>query len=485
MSRLLSLLFVVALAVSVSGEEKSKQEPSQRKPLVLTVSLEDEPITPGIARYLERAIREAEEREAECLIVVLDTPGGLLDSTRDIVEDILASRVCVVVYVSPPSSGRAGSAGVFITLAAHLAAMAPGSRIGAAHPVPAVPSFPSRPPELEPPGKQGPPTEQEPAGRQEPPAKDREREASSEKRAPSFEEAMVEKVVNDTVAWARALAELRGRNADWAARAVRESEVLLAREAIERGVVDFGAADLEELLEKLDGREVTLPQGPHALTTSDADVQKLSMSWTEQVLSAITRPNITFLLLICGFYAILFELYSPGWGVFGTLGIICLLLAAAGLALLPVNYLGLALILVALGLFAAEVFITSFGVLTMAGIVCLVLGGLMLVDSPAGFVRVSLGVIVPLSVATAAITLFLVGGVVRAHRRRIQTGDEGLIGIDAEARTDFSPRGDRYVGTVFVHGEWWRATSDTPVAQGQACRVESRQGLSLVVKTSS
>ena len=189
-----------------------------------------------------------------------------------------------------------------------------------------------------------------------------------------------------------------------------------------------------------------------------------------------------FLLMIFGFYGVLFELYSPGWGVAGTLGVICLLLAMFGLAVLPVNYLGLALILVALMLFVAEVFVTSFGALTLGGIVCLVLGGIMLVDSPVGFARVSPGVVIPLALATAVIVVFLVGGIVRVHRRRPTTGDEGLIGSPAEARGDFSRCGERYAGTVFVHGEWWKATSDAPVTAGEPCEIENRQGLTLVVR---
>jgi membrane-bound serine protease (ClpP class) len=497
MSRLMPLLLAVPGLALAQADQKPPSSSGETRPLVLRVTLDDEPITPGVARYLHRAIRTAEERNAECLIVMLHTPGGLLDSTYDIVKDILTSRVCVVVYVWPPSLGRAGSAGVFITLASHVAAMAPGTRIGAAHPVPAVPGFRSPPPEMEPPGRQDAsseegepsdqhkrPAKQQPGEKQRPAGGPGEREGPSEKGPASFQDAAMEKVVNDTVGWARALAERRGRNADWAARAVRQSEVLLAREAIEQNVVDLGAADLEDLLEKLDGREVTLPQGPHTLRTSNADVQELPMSWTEQVLSAITRPNVTFLLLICGSYAILFELYSPGWGVFGTLGIICLLLAAGGLSLLPVNYLGLALIVAALALFTAEVFVTSFGLLTLGGIVCLVLGGLMLVDSPIGFERVSLEVVLPVAAATAFITLCLIGGIVRVHRRQVQTGDEALIGAAARARNTFRRRHGRYAGTVFVHGEWWTAASDAPLEAGQACQVDGRQGLTLIVKPS-
>lgn len=464
MSHFLPLVLVFSIATVASAESKDDVDAGRKRPLVLQVSLEDEAITPGIARYLERAIGQAEEQNAECLIVVLDTPGGLLDSTETIVRDIVESGTCIVVYVAP-SGGRAASAGVFITLASHVAAMAPGTRIGAAHPV-TVGGLPFQPPP------------------QEPPLPADGKDTSSQQKAPESQTPMEEKIVNDTVGLARALAELRHRNAEWAARAVKESEVLLSREAVEQGIVDFEAADLEELLQKLDGLEVSLPQGPHTLRTSGARVEEVPMWWGERVLAILSRPNIAFLLMIFGFYGVLFELYSPGWGVAGTLGIICLLLAMFGLAVLPVNFLGLALIVAAMGLFAAEVFVTSFGTLTIAGIVCLVLGGVMLVDSPIGFGRVSLGVILPVALATGLITVFLIGGIVRVHSRRVQTGDEALIGTQAEARSGFARQQDRYVGTVFVHGEWWQAISDTPIVLGQACTIEGRQGLALVVKAS-
>jgi membrane-bound serine protease (ClpP class) len=186
--------------------------------------------------------------------------------------------------------------------------------------------------------------------------------------------------------------------------------------------------------------------------------------------------------MIFGFYGIFFELYSPGWGVSGTLGVICLLLAFFGLAVLPVNYLGLALLIVGLALFVAEAFVTSFGALTVAGLVCLVLGGVMLVDSPIGFMRVSLSMILPVAVATAVIVVFLMGGVIRAHLRRARTGDEGMVGVEVPVREDFTKEGDRYIGSLFFHGEWWRAACDGPLAAGQSCTVQSRDGLTLQVK---
>jgi membrane-bound serine protease (ClpP class) len=454
-------VLVVSLLVSLAhGVARAEAISSPSQPLVLLARLNDEPITPGTARYLERAIRQAEEQQAECLVVVLDTPGGLLDATRTIVKHILASQTSVVVYVAP-AGARAASAGVFITLSAHFAAMAPGTTIGAAHPV-QVGDLPIQTP------------------RQERPTEETTSDRGKKDTAPS-REPLQEKIVNDTVAWARALAEQRHRNAEWAARAVSESLSVTATKAVEEQVVDFEAVDLPQLLHKLDGRKVLLPQGMHTLTTSSAGVRELPMWWGEEVLAVISRPNVAFLLLIFGFYGILFELYSPTWGVSGTLGVVCLLLAFYGLAVLPVNYLGLLLIGVALTLFVAELKVASHGALALAGTTCLVLGGVMLVESPVGFSRVSLGVILPLAAATATITLFLLGGVMRVHRQRVQTGDESLVGVIARARTDFTQDGDHYSGMVFMHGEWWKAISESPLTAGQECKVLGRHDLTLIV----
>jgi len=293
---------------------------------------------------------------------------------------------------------------------------------------------------------------------------------------------MEAKIVNDTVAWARSLAELRGRNADWAERAVRESVSITGTEAVEQGVVDLLAEDLDDLLAQLEGREVVLPQGPVELHTTGATVRTLDMWWGERLLGAISNPNIAFLLLMLGFYGILFELYTPGWGVSGTLGVVCLILAFFGLAVLPISYVGLILIVVALALFVAEAFVTSYGLLALAGVGCMVLGGVMLVDSPFGFMRVSLGVVIPIAAATGLITVFLVANVLRAHRGRVQTGGESLVGAEAVAQDDFARAEGRYSGTVLAHGELWQAISGAPISAGQRLEILDRQGLTLVVR---
>ena len=456
---------IVALAMVLVGfqppDVATSDEQPRGRPLVIEARLEKEAITPGSVRYLQRAIQQAGDANAECIIIVLDTPGGLLDSTEKLVDSILESRVPVVVYVPPPDA-QAASAGGFITLAAHVAAMAPHARIGAMTPV-SLGGLPISPP-------QGPET----------PAKPSEQESEKDEAATS--KPLERKIINDSVAWARSLAEMHGRNADWAAQAVRDAIVVTGTEALEQGVIDLVADDFEDLLEQLNGREVTLGKRSVTLHTEGARVRLVEMWWGERLLTIISTPNVAFLLMMFGFYGILFEMYSPGWGVAGTLGVICLVLAFFGLAVLPVNFLGLALIAVALAMFAAEVFVTSFGALALGGAICLVLGAVMLIDSPIGFMRISLSVIIPITLATVLIVLWLLGSVVRAQHGPIQTGGETLVGMQTIAVDAFDEQEDNYAGTVRIHGEFWNALSPVPIAGGQYLRIEGREGLTLFVQ---
>jgi len=473
---------LLGIALACAAAPASAGGPPSR---VVVARLENEAITPVTARFLERCLARAASADAECLVIVLDTPGGLVESTRQVVKAVLASDVPVVVYVAPPGA-RAASAGVFVTMAAHVAAMAPGTNIGAAHPV-ALGGLPFEPPRRD----------AEPADR-EPPAPSGTPER--------------EKAVNDTVAWARSLAELRGRSAGWVERAVRESVAVPAGEAVAEGAVDLIADDLAELLAQLDGREVRLASGPRTLRTATAAIDEETMWWGERMLAVLASPNLAILLLVLGFYGVLFEFYSPGWGVAGTLGAICLALSFFSLALLPVRFAGLLLVLLALAMFAAEAFVTSYGALATGGVICLLLGGLMLVESPTGFIGVSLTVLLPFALATAAITFVLVASVLRSHRRRVLTGAEACIGAAVVAEADFhaavapadraaaglagggapaaavlaggdapAAAGD-HTGTVRMHGELWRAASDGPVAAGTRLEVVGRDGLTLLVR---
>jgi len=455
---LLFSLVAAAASQAVLGQGVSERRVgSAPARTVVLIPVNNQAITPVTARFIRRGLRESVEARAECVVIELDTPGGLVDATRDIVIDILSSEVPVVVYVSP-AGGRAASAGLFITLASHIAAMAPGTHIGAAHPV-QLPALPM-----------GPQSPSRPTGEDE---DDNGAESGS---------IMEGKLVSDTKAWAKSLAELRNRNAEWAVLAVTESEAIIAREAMEKGVIDVIAADLDDLLSQIDGREVKMPQGSVRLGTAGAEVRTIEMWWGESLLSTISNPSVAFLLLILGFYGILFEIYSPGWGVGGTLGVICLLLGFFALAVLPVSYVGLALIVLALSLFVAEACVPSFGALTLGGCVCLILGGLMLVESPAGFMRVSWSVILPITVATASITVFLVSRIVEAHRSPVQTGGESLWGERVTVKDAFVAGDGEYRGTILVHGEYWQAVSAQPVAAGARVVIADLHGLTLQVE---
>ncbi len=247
--------------------------------------------------------------------------------------------------------------------------------------------------------------------------------------------------------------------------------------------MELEAANLGDLIQQLDDREVSLPERTVRISTTSAVVRTVEMWWGERLLAAISDPTVVMLLLMFGVYGIMFEFYSPGWGVSGTLGIICLLLAFYGLSVLPVNYVGLALILLALAMFVAEAFVTSFGALTIGGVICLILGGTMLVDSPGGFLRVSMNALIPLALSTAGITVFLASQVVKTHRGRVQTGSEGLLGGTAVAYEKFSAENEHYRGVVFVHGELWQATSCAPIVDRQKVRIKERDGLVLVVES--
>ena len=441
MSRAVLAMFSVALALVIPLAPRAHGEEGSARPHVLTIALEDQSINPVTARFIDRALRRAESTGAQCLIVQLDTPGGLMESTRRIVKDILQAEVPVVVYVAPRGA-RAGSAGVFITLAAHVAAMAPGTNIGAAHPI-VLPGL----------GGDG---------------------ETSKNAAPN---PLSEKVLNDAVAWARSLAEYRGRNADWAARAVKESVSTPASQAVKEHVVDFLADDQHELLERLDGRKVSLPGRTVVLHTRGATVDHLEMSWSERLLDLLTNPTLAYLLLLLGFSGLLFEITHPGLWAPGIVGLICLVLAFFAFQMLPINYAGLVLLVLGLVLVALEVKVHSLGLLTLSGVACLLLGSFMLVEPVPGIGRVSWLVGAPVSTALALIVLFLVGNVVRTHRMPVHTGMDGLLGTEGIVRGDFDGQ-----GYVFVHGELWRAHGDEPLRTGQRVRIQGYDGLTLRVE---
>lgn len=387
-------------------------------------------ITPVLAGYIDRGIELAEEHGATACIIEMDTPGGLDSAMRDIVQHILEADVPVVIYM--PTGARAASAGAFITLAAHVAVMAPATEIGAAHPV-AI-------------GEDG------------------------------MDETMEEKVVNDAVAYIRSIAETRGRNADWAEAAVRESKSSPASEALELGVIDFMADNMDDLLAQLDGWQVTLLSGEVVtLETEGANINYTGMGSIERFLFAITDPNIAYILLSLGMLGIMLELFSPGTIFPGVVGAICLLLSFYGLGMLPVNYVGIILIVLAFGLFIAEMFTATNGLLSLGGIASLAIGSMVLMTNP--LFRINPVLIAGVVIAITAFFVFVIASVLRTHRTRQQTGRDAMVDKVAVARTSLDPK-----GRVFVHGELWEATVDEgKVEPGEEVVITKVDGLRLVV----
>lgn len=395
----------------------------------------DGSINPVIAGYIERGIQLAYQQQAECVVLKLNTPGGLLKSTRVIVTAILDAPLPVVVYVAP-NGAHAGSAGVFITMAGHVAVMAPGSNMGAAHPVAG-------------------------GGQQ-------------------LDSVMSEKVTNDAAAFIRTIAQSRNRDTAWAELAVRKSVSITAREALANNVIDFVAADMTELLDKIDGRTLRVADRDVVLQTKQATIVNEPMSWIEQLLNIIVDPNIAYIFMTVGFLGIILELYSPGAIFPGVVGGISLILAFYAMHTLPINYAGLALIIFAIILFVLEVQTVSNGILSIGGVIALLLGSFMLLrnESPLEVVRISKAVIIPTVLATGAFFLLLAGMGLRAQRRGQVTGAEALPGSTGVAQEAFA-----HTGMVRVCGELWTAeTTGAPVAQYQTVRITGRRGLTLFVE---
>jgi membrane-bound serine protease (ClpP class) len=403
-------------------------------------------INSGTADYVQAAMRHAEQRRCSALLIVLDTPGGALQATRVIVQSFLDARVPVVVYVAP-GGARAGSAGVFITMAAHIAVMAPGATIGAAHPVVGM-------------------------------GQDIE-EAGGEQ--------LARKVVNDTAAMARAIAQRRGRNADWAEAAVRESVSATATEALARNVVDRVAASEGQLLSDIDGTRVDTAAGPVLLATRGASVHPFEPSWRQRVWSFVGDPNVVYFLLMIGIFGLLLELYSPGLIVPGVIGGFALLLAAIGLDILPVNLGAVALLVLAAILFVAEIYVVSYGLLAAGGLIALLIGASLLIDrSDSDFfadatVRLSWGAVLPLALLVATTTLGLAWRAGRLRRRTSVTGKEAMLGQVGHVVVAIGSGTEDTPGQVAVAGERWRAIADQPIAAGARVRITGVKGLTLKV----
>lgn len=387
-------------------------------------------INPVAAEYINHILTEAQTAGAAAVVIRLDTPGGLDTSMRLIIKDITSSPVPVIVYVAP-SGARAASAGVFILYAAHIAAMAPGTNVGAAHPV----------------------------------AMGGEMDA-----------VMKEKVENDAAAYIKSIAEKRGRNIKWAEDAVRKSVSVTEKEALNLKVIDLIAEDIPSLLTAVDGKQVVTGAGKNVLHTKGAVLKEMPLGWRLEALKALSDPNIAFLLMTLGTIGLLAELYNPGAILPGIVGAISLILAFYSLQTLPINYAGVLLIILGIVLFILEIKVVSYGLLSLGGFASLILGALLLVKTDAPFLKVSLGFVIPTAMVMGIMLMTLTWMALKAKRRRAVTGPEAMIGSIAIAKTDVAPR-----GRVFVHGEIWDAVSDEPIHQGEEAKVKAVSGLTLKV----
>jgi membrane-bound serine protease (ClpP class) len=392
-------------------------------------------IGPATASYIARSINEARTQNAQCLVIQLNTPGGLLDSTQTIVQDFLGSTVPVVIYVSP-TGATATSAGCFITLAANVAAMAPATTIGAAHPV-MLGGIPS--------------------GQEQKP-----------------DDTMKQKLENFSVSYIETIAAKRHRNVDWAKSAVRESASITAEKALELKVIDLIAADMPELLKRLNGRVVD----GKTLNTATAEIAQIKMSPSERVFQQLWRPEVMFILMLIAIYGIIGEMTTPGAILPGVVGAIALILALYLAAILPVNITGVVLIALAMMLFIFDIYAPTHGVLTMGGIISFLIGSLMLFNRADPLFRLSLSYIIPATLMTAAFFVFVIGKGLRAQRLPVKAGAETMVGKTMTASTLIDSQG----GRVFVEGENWKAVSDTPVEPGEVIEIAEVQGLTLKVK---
>ncbi len=389
-------------------------------------------INPATAKFITDSIDQATQEGGQCLIIELDTPGGLMESMRIIVKKMLASTIPIIVYVAP-SGARAASAGVFITMAANVAVMAPGTHIGAAHPV----SLGE--------GKEN--------------------------------KTMTEKILNDTVSYIKTIGKTRGRNVDWAEKAVRKSVSITEEEALKLNVIDFLSPDLQDLLTKLNGRVVKFDGVTRTLSTKGIKPRSLEMSWRYRFLDIISNPTIAYILLILGIYGIFFELSSPGAILPGVVGGIFLILAFYALQMLPISYAGLALILFGIILFIAEIKVVSHGLLTVGGVICLFLGSMMLIETPSEYMKISLSVIISAVLVSAAFFTFAITKAIGARLKRPTTGMEGLIGEVGIAVTPIAPE-----GKVSIHGEFWNAVSDQNIEKDEKVQVTGAKNLKVQVK---
>lgn len=468
--RVLALFLLISGLALLGGSLATDPSPAAQ---VVTLRIEGA-IGPASSDFVTRGLAIARERNAGLVVLEMDTPGGLDSSMRVIIKNILASPIPVATYVSPEGA-RAASAGTFILYASHIAAMAPATNLGAASPV-----------AIGAPGGGGSPGSDDRRKDGDADADDSEKAGADDKDgtrsrpAPrSGGDTMMEKVTSDAAAYIRSLAQLRGRDADFAERAVREAASLTAEEALEAGVIDIVAVSLADLLNRIDGREVKLDSGNTVtLATAGAHVERIAPDWRNQILAVLSNPQIALVLMMIGIYGLFFEFTSPGFGVPGVAGLICILIAMYAFQLLPVNWAGVALIAVGAMLMLAEAFLPSFGVLGIGGIVAFIVGGLFLLDSDIPGFGIPLPFLVGLGVVSAGL-LFAIGGfAVRARKRRVVSGAEEMLGATGTVTSV-----DALGAYAHIHGESWRVQGVSQLSSGDRIRVTALDGLTLKVES--
>jgi membrane-bound serine protease (ClpP class) len=443
--KLLLVLFVFVLSIGRFGTAFAQD--------VWLVELKGA-IGPASSDFVIRALEDAAEAGAELVVIRIDTPGGLDLAMRDIIRNILASAVPVATWVAP-NGARAASAGTYIMYASHFAAMAPATNVGSStpvsigggsspFPVPVVPDDESA-------GQEGSP--------------------------PLSGDTMERKVINDAVAYIKGLAELRGRNIEWAEQTVVEAANLTASEALELNVIDLIADNIDDLLMQLEDRVTTIDGQQVVLNVADSDVLLVEPDWRHQFLALITDPNVAYILLMIGLYGLILEFYNPGFGLPGITGIICLLIGAYALQMLPINYVGLALIIVGIGLMIVETLSPSFGVFGFGGVVAFVLGSVILMDTDLPAYRISISIIAAFAVASAGIFLFALSAVLRARRQLVVSGVEAMIGATGVALESFQGKGH-----VLAFSENWKAESEQPIEEGSSVEIIDVEGLILKVR---
>jgi membrane-bound serine protease (ClpP class) len=426
----LGLMIIVPAVFFAMGSALWAKTESGRVPLVYRIVI-DGSVNPALADFIIKGIEKAEKDRADALVVLMDTPGGLYSTTKTAIKAIMGSEVPVIVYVAPAGSS-ASSAGALITLSADVAAMAPGTNIGAAHPIPL--------------------------------------------QGGDIGETMSQKLLNDMTAYIRGIVKSKGRNEEWAEMAIRESVSVTAQEALELNAIDVVADSVADLLNKIDGRKIEKKGRTVTLHTKNARVEPITTGWRFEVLDTLADPNIVYILIMIGGLCVLLELYNPGMIFPIVIGSICLLLAGFALQVLPINYVGLLLLILGVVLFILEVKIVSFGLLSVGGVACLTLGSIMLFETGEQAMRVSWSVIIPTVLGVSAFFIGALGLAVRAWKSKPTTGEQGMVGEVGVAVTDLENE-----GKVYVHGEYWNARSDGRIPKGEKVRVIRTDKLSLVV----